>query len=220
MQSFLDNGFMYLYKDKKKVKCFMPKEIMNILEEKSNENEECDLEIIDAYINMNDVIEYIGAYIIDNKYYTFIENIDLKETTNLINKKKSFTKYKVANLEDESKEDEFKDNLIALLATEYGDNKKCEIAYEKIVFGIKTGVVTTEFFEAMLKDEKLSSIKKVSKLISDLYDEYKNHIGVWIYNGFPLSEALEMKTIKSTKVGRNELCLCGSEKKYKKCCGK
>jgi len=33
---------------------------------------------------------------------------------------------------------------------------------------------------------------------------------------FPLSSA---SVVKSEDVGRNELCPCGSGKKYKKCCG-
>lgn len=32
-------------------------------------------------------------------------------------------------------------------------------------------------------------------------------------------EALKPITRESPKIGRNDPCLCGSQKKYKKCCG-
>jgi len=88
------------------------------------------------------------------------------------------------------------------------------------VFGIKNGVSDIEYFEEMLNEEKLSSVKKVSKKILELYNQYKKHIGVWIFNGYSLTEAFAIKQAKSNKVGRNELCPCGSGKKFKKCCGK
>lgn len=41
--------------------------------------------------------------------------------------------------------------------------------------------------------------------------------GKWYYHGgLPLPQ----KTAKDKKIGRNTSCLCGSGKKYKKCCGK
>ena len=44
-------------------------------------------------------------------------------------------------------------------------------------------------------------------------EEMKKHI---MYDYY-----LEMKPIVNpSKIGRNELCPCGSGKKYKKCCGK
>jgi uncharacterized protein YecA (UPF0149 family) len=35
-----------------------------------------------------------------------------------------------------------------------------------------------------------------------------------------INEKVYPRTIKATKVGRNEPCPCGSNKKFKKCCGK
>jgi uncharacterized protein YecA (UPF0149 family) len=32
-------------------------------------------------------------------------------------------------------------------------------------------------------------------------------------------EALKPLVRETPKIGRNDLCLCGSQKKYKKCCG-
>lgn len=245
--SFLDNGFMYLYKDNKKIKCFIPEEILNILEETFNDDDgECVVELIDSYINMNGIIdretlqkllkdnhnfdlskkelddacEYLDVNIMDGRYYTFIQNIDMSDVADLFELKKSFGNYKVANLDDEEKEDEFKDELLNLLYEEYDDDEKCDTAYDKIIFGIKNGVSDIEYFEEVLAEEKLSSIKKVSKKILELHNKYKNYIGVWIFNGYSLTEAFKMRQAKSDKVGRNELCPCGSNKKYKQCCGK
>ena len=35
-----------------------------------------------------------------------------------------------------------------------------------------------------------------------------------------LKELAEIRPPKANKIGRNELCPCGSGKKYKKCCGR
>ncbi|MGL5089144.1 MAG: YchJ family metal-binding protein [Cetobacterium sp.] len=41
--------------------------------------------------------------------------------------------------------------------------------------------------------------------------------GQWLYYGWlPLQGTI----VKEEKIGRNDPCLCGSGKKYKKCCGK
>ena len=40
----------------------------------------------------------------------------------------------------------------------------------------------------------------------------------WEHNGFKSVELSQNKTSK--KIGRNDKCPCGSDKKYKQCCGK
>jgi len=48
--------------------------------------------------------------------------------------------------------------------------------------------------------------------------EFRKHEGRWMYfdSVFPKPETIRRDT---DKVGRNDPCSCGSEKKFKKCCG-
>lgn len=53
--------------------------------------------------------------------------------------------------------------------------------------------------------------------------EAKNASRIWKNKGFTPVEQLRMERASArvlTKVGRNDLCPCGSGKKYKKCCGR
>ncbi len=71
------------------------------------------------------------------------------------------------------------------------------------------------------------------QLVKDAY----THARLWENRGFKLAEIMPQESdwldqskepivvptvspLKSTKVGRNEPCSCGSQKKYKKCCGR
>ena len=44
----------------------------------------------------------------------------------------------------------------------------------------------------------------------------------WSLNGYSENEItkLEQRVVNEVKIGRNDPCLCGSKKKYKKCCGR
>ncbi len=48
--------------------------------------------------------------------------------------------------------------------------------------------------------------------------EFRMHEGRWYYYDSEFPKATPEKR-EETKVGRNDLCVCGSGKKYKKCCG-
>ena len=43
----------------------------------------------------------------------------------------------------------------------------------------------------------------------------------WSLNGYSENEItkLEQRVVNEVKIGRNDPCICGSGKKYKKCCG-
>lgn len=60
--------------------------------------------------------------------------------------------------------------------------------------------------------------------IADALVSLKNNSRIWVNNGHTPEEILGMfkrgPVRKTQKVGRNELCPCGSGKKYKKCCGR
>jgi hypothetical protein len=69
---------------------------------------------------------------------------------------------------------------------------------EDIVEAFKKFLNISDYFEI---EELQKQIKKV-----------KNNTPLWILKGYTYNEAYK-------NVGRNDLCVCGSGKKYKKCCG-
>ena len=58
--------------------------------------------------------------------------------------------------------------------------------------------------------------------MNDQYKEFLNHMGV-NYKNIDINNILKAdknKEKKDIKINRNDRCKCGSNKKYKKCCGK
>ncbi|KXZ40653.1 SEC-C motif-containing protein [Alkalithermobacter thermoalcaliphilus JW-YL-7 = DSM 7308] len=89
-------------------------------------------------------------------------------------------------------------NEISLETIQEDTNIKIEIDFEKLYYNMvkveATWLYNLDEWEGILPKEKRKEIEK----------EYKSS-----------------KTIvKEDKIGRNEPCICGSGKKYKKCCGK
>lgn len=58
-----------------------------------------------------------------------------------------------------------------------------------------------------------NSLSKFSKL----YHIFCNDVRMWVYHGHTFNE-LNSNNSKNIKIGRNQLCPCGSGKKYKHCC--
>ena len=85
-----------------------------------------------------------------------------------------------------------------------------------------------EFF-ALFEEKELDLDTGKIKTLVDLIVELANNTRLWIYNGHTPMELSDGEAeslgssrtgpIRVVKVGRNELCPCGSGKKYKKCCG-
>lgn len=74
---------------------------------------------------------------------------------------------------------------------------------------------TTDYISRIRDKLGLNNFKKIShEVLAGLPEEYKEHV--------PLHEFIKDETIRreTPKIGRNDLCPCGSGKKYKKCCGR
>ena len=51
-------------------------------------------------------------------------------------------------------------------------------------------------------------------------NNFINNTRLWRLKGYTLNELnSEHNNTSTPKIGRNDLCTCGSGKKYKKCCG-
>lgn len=90
---------------------------------------------------------------------------------------------------------------------------------EEIINLIKIGILNEEILPLVLENNKNPMpLKKQHTLYKDL----KNIINItrnWMLNGFTYEEIAKSK-ISKEKVGRNDVCPCGSGRKYKQCCGK
>ena len=96
--------------------------------------------------------------------------------------------------------------------------------------GINDSLVTPNPIEEMEEDTKVSLGFDKEKLYKNMVDAKAE----WLYNLPMWDEIFDAETkhalyleqkksgtvVVGKKIGRNDLCPCGSGKKYKKCCGK
>lgn len=120
-----------------------------------------------------------------------------------------------------------------LLKTFHISKDEADRYIEECVYAIKIGDSPRnilKFLQSRFKIDRMDILQEVMRRIIGI----KNHTREWFLKGFTSSElsARQHQTIQSTtkgnvvefrskkKIGRNVPCPCGSEKKYKKCCGK
>lgn len=121
----------------------------------------------------------------------------------------------------------------------------CEDVHDECEMGASVSDIFTPFERAGIVFEGEKQVSEVMDLVVDL----SNNTRLWENNGFTPNELRKQEqpalnplpgkgparamtndvngqvhtsdgNIKSKKVGRNELCPCGSGKKYKHCCGR
>ena len=152
--------------------------------------------------------------IIEN--YVCVDNFGKEEFLYIL----SLKKHKEYKIVDDIYEllDEVEENQMELedIFEEYNLNESTK---EEIINLIRIGILSEEMLPIVLENNKNSMpLKKQHALYKDL----KNIINTtrnWMLNGFTYEEIAKFKMAKE-KVGRNDLCPCGSGLKYKKCCGK
>lgn len=159
-------------------------------------------------------------FFVVGEYYSILEDIS-EEDKYLIISPKENNDYRIVNdyiFDILNKLDDFNFQLTVLL-------DRCNLnRKDQDDFGgfIRLLMHLGMFHEKMLKEFmgnfSFTMGKKEFKELVDLCNQYKNDIPLWNYNGFTRNELNEKH--KKKKVGRNDLCPCGSGKKYKQCCGK
>ena len=78
--------------------------------------------------------------------------------------------------------------------------------------GLSPDKLGVEKFNKLLDISK--GVDKAEDITLDMTREIANLIGI-------KSNGLDKKVVKNrVRIGRNELCICDSGKKFKKCCGK
>lgn len=114
--------------------------------------------------------------------------------------------------------DEVEENQMELecILEEYDLNESTK---EEIINLIRMGMLSEDILPIVLECNKNPMpLKKQHALYKDL-KRVINTTRNWMLNGFTYEEISKSKITKE-KVGRNDLCPCGSGLKYKKCCGK
>ncbi len=80
----------------------------------------------------------------------------------------------------------------------------------------------SHMFEAMVSEIREETVRMILSVVPRLQPLQRVQVAKPLAEGFEGSGETRKKTIvvrKAEKVGRNDLCPCGSGKKYKKCCG-
>jgi hypothetical protein len=91
---------------------------------------------------------------------------------------------------------------------------------DELFIYILYGFYNKELLIEVLEDSKTKlSKEKLEKFYSELYEQSKE-INCWRLNGYSKKESMLLNNVEIKKIGRNDLCPCGSGLKYKKCCGK
>lgn len=104
--------------------------------------------------------------------------------------------------------------------------EKAESLVEECVYATKNGespVNILTFLQNYIEVSNIDTLRKLTEKVINLM----NHTREWFLKGHRSVDIMqeEGKTLKplpskKTKIGRNEPCPCGSNKKYKKCCGR
>jgi uncharacterized protein YecA (UPF0149 family) len=73
-----------------------------------------------------------------------------------------------------------------------------------------------------LKDlyTELNVNEEAEQIQQKMMTESRNSGGGWSPVPFSVAKPTRVGAVKTEKIGRNDPCVCGSGKKYKKCCGK
>ena len=175
------------------------------------------VKLLNEYHNLNvtkeNILEYSKLYdntIFDNKYISFFEYLPEGYKNHLLLIKDSYKKYKKLDIESDYVQDLI-DELNTVMDKLNEDNQSIIVNY--LLFPLFNGLYDKLKLKEYLRQNKLT---KYFNTLDAIACKYKNKIGIWTLNGYTLKDGI----IVSNKIGRNDLCPCGSGKKYKNCCGK
>ena len=239
--SEITDGYYYLYKEKNKLKVFIPDEIVSILET-SLENQ---IDLIESYLLLNGAIKKTdlqkilkekhnldytlpeldkkvlnnNRYIIGD-YYFLVNDLSKVEQSLIINSKSIIPFKKVDNNIRAVYEliDKLHNEIMYhLIDVDYNVEKKKRF-FGTIILLLHLEMFNKDAIKSLIETNNFKLDKYTFQKIVDCINKYKNDIPLWAFNGFSRRDL--SNGLAKTKVGRNDPCPCGSGKKYKKCCGK
>lgn len=204
---------------------FKIEEIVKVIK-KYFEEEVSDLEIVTL---LNFGAEFGYEYIINKEYiyHTYVQDLnttiksieDNKDLKEVRTDKISLLKIGRKNYFEDNKE--FK-NLEKILAYLFGMDK--EILNEELEFinvAIKNDMEVEYVCEEFLSSYELKD-ELERAFIKEEVRKAALSVGKWSLKGNTIKEidGKNKTIVVEEKIGRNDPCICGSNKKYKKCCGK
>lgn len=128
-------------------------------------------------------------YIILDKYYTSIIDLEEPEAKNLIETKKEYDKYKVYDTKVEETDELFDSEINDLLDYEINidDNIKDEL-YSGITFLAKMAIYNEDNLNTIINEIHANLNNKDKKKIDKVVKKYKDKISIWPLNGFSINE--------------------------------
>lgn len=163
-------------------------------------------ELIKAVKNIEDITIYKEYICFEDTEKNIDEILMLKTTSNF---------KLIEDVDQFIDEMEYNSQKVKDICLDYGISEETS---EGILTFITFGVFNKDFLNSFLMENN-SIIPK--NLLDNLYKELSKaskDIRTWKYNGYTENEIRLLP--KQKKQGRNELCSCGSGKKYKNCCGR
>jgi hypothetical protein len=161
---------------------------------------------------------YYGGYMLQGDIASCLM-APLEDVVNIINisenisSNSDFCIIKKDELLQSAKEEYFIENKISMRLKRYlKNNWEMEDAHiEMIIFNLYVDIQQNEKEEVIEND--------LQKLLVEI-NSFLNNTRLWRLKGYTLNEFnLEYNNTSTPKTGRNDTCICGSGKKYKKCCG-
>lgn len=239
-----EKGFVFSKVNYDYLEPFFPTEIEEALDSFVDENNFEDIidnfvmNLIDEYMNLNGLLlktklqellkdnygmdydiesldSLMDAYYMTNTFYSKCEFTE-EDCQKFYKVKEKFGDFCKLSKEKIQVEEQLISEIADILHPVIDEIKSSQFI-SNLLFGLKMNMYNKMILDMTLEEEniKLSpdKIEKIHKIIT----RYKDDIGLWLKNGYSQNE---IKQRNKLKVGRNDLCPCGSGKKYKKCCGK
>lgn len=163
--------------------------------------------------DIDKMIKDFQVHTIEDKYYSLIGN--KFDALKLLSIKSKSDDYKVLTKDIVNFEQKVLNDIKEFVNDNWNKDDIRNIINSFIFESLKFGVFNNNTLKILANEINLNKVE--IKLVGDFIKKYQNEVAVWPFNGYSLGDK---KTKKKEKVGRNDLCPCGSGLKYKKCCGR
>ncbi|MBV4423756.1 SEC-C metal-binding domain-containing protein [Clostridium tyrobutyricum] len=94
---------------------------------------------------------------------------------------------------------------------------------ESLMYNLEISIKNGEDFDEMvlnlIGDFKFEKVEQAAHITNEIC-YFSNNTRQWITKGYTIEELNHNTVQNKIKIGRNDLCPCGSGKKYKNCCGR
>ena len=187
------------------------------------------LDETDIYAVIVSGADYYDGYMLQGNIASSIM-VPLEDTINIINTRdnissdRDFCIIEKAELLEAASEEYLIENKIGLRLKKYLENN-WEIEETQIE------MIIINLYDDIQENEKKEVIENIISALGDISENdlqkflveinsFINNTRLWRLKGYTFNELNSKDNNTSIpKIGRNDLCICGSGKKYKKCCG-